>query len=64
MQTAGTLTVMAGLILGVVAYVLHSADPGPSWDWLGDTAPFGAAILVVVGLVTSIVGRARKGGPV
>lgn len=58
MQTAGTLTVLVGLLVGVFAAAYHSGQ-GPS-NWAGEASPYVAAVLVVAGIILSIVGRVRN----
>ena len=61
MQTCGTLMVAAGLVLGGVGF-LAGVDVEGS---LGEKSIVaGSALLVIAGLITSIVGRARNGGSV
>lgn len=63
MQTIGTLIALVGLVIALFSGAYHAdASPGPD-HWLGTISPYVAAFLVVIGIIISIVGRVRKGGP-
>lgn len=64
MQTTGTLMVLVGLIVGAIGGAMHGHAGSPADDWKADIAVYTAVGLVLIGIVVSIVGRVKGGGPV
>ena len=64
MQTIGTMMALVGLILALVGGRWFQ-NLGPQASEVPPDIMMGlGAILVVVGIITSIVGRVKGGGPV